>query len=394
MSQTQYRASSYTESSVPTTVWGPGTLAGRAILALGEATLKGLDRIVDRETRAIQKRFGVIRAVAPQLTPEMYSDLVELARPDLYPQHILETATEILFQQMDLGYGAAVALSIAQLTLSEAQLVVFRMYTSRDCDLSDDPEYPRAVRVTSPQKALDLLVYLIQVQPELTPVCFEVLDHLNRNPRKCLGLLRFRNHPIIRIHAENGLHIPQMCRTPLSELQLQFSQDRMCRWKSWRLLENAGHSLESHLLHINDVLLEAIAEHMYATTDFVDAAVDLFEVLLYSRVPQPHGTAADLLTMYISLSRDSWEPLAAVLNFVTLPKLPSRHKPWHISPSLGKRLRLGSISRPPTQTTLAESATSGSGTLLAQFLCHAERRLSNRYLQRSPEPWLLFGYAV
>jgi hypothetical protein len=42
--------------------------------------LKGLDRIIDRESRAIQKRFAVIRASVPHLTPKMYSDLIELSR--------------------------------------------------------------------------------------------------------------------------------------------------------------------------------------------------------------------------------------------------------------------------------------------------------------------------
>ncbi|KAJ7177048.1 hypothetical protein C8R46DRAFT_1346932 [Mycena filopes] len=75
MSRPSICASFYTESTVPGTVWGPGTLAGRAILALGEATLRSLDRIVDREARAIQKRFEAIRASIPHLTSEMYSDL-------------------------------------------------------------------------------------------------------------------------------------------------------------------------------------------------------------------------------------------------------------------------------------------------------------------------------
>jgi hypothetical protein len=80
MSSYANRVSFYTESTAPSTVWGPGTLAGRAILALGEATLKGLDRIIDRESRAIQKRFDTIRASVPHLTPEMYGDLIELSR--------------------------------------------------------------------------------------------------------------------------------------------------------------------------------------------------------------------------------------------------------------------------------------------------------------------------
>lgn len=137
-----------TASTVPSTVWGPGTLAGRAILALGEATLKGLDRVVDRESRAMQKRLKTIRGVVPHLTTEMYSDLIEFARydrsvhiemrnlfasssPDVYPQYILEAATAIVFHQLAVGFGAAVAVSISMLPGSEARLVMLRMLNSR-----------------------------------------------------------------------------------------------------------------------------------------------------------------------------------------------------------------------------------------------------------------------
>jgi hypothetical protein len=51
--------------------------------------------------------------------------------PDLYPQYILDMASDILFHQLPLGYGAAIALSVAQLSLSEARLVIFRMFTAR-----------------------------------------------------------------------------------------------------------------------------------------------------------------------------------------------------------------------------------------------------------------------
>ncbi|KAJ6534504.1 hypothetical protein DFH09DRAFT_1325392 [Mycena vulgaris] len=267
------RESLYTDSTVPSTVWGPGTLAGRAILALGEATLKGLDRIIDRESRAIQKRFEVIRGSVPHLTTDMYSDLIELSRPNLYPQYVLERAADIVFHQIDLGYSAAVSLSVSQLSLAEARLVVFRMFTSRSLDLSDD-EYQ--VGEKTPRKALDLLAMLIQVRPEMTSLCFEVVDYFVRDPHICVLC---REHPVIRIHAEESLNIPPICRTPLSELQMRFSQDNMYRWKNWKLLESAGHPAEGRLLHLNAVLLAAVREELCNTPDFFDAAVDLFDFL-------------------------------------------------------------------------------------------------------------------
>ncbi|KAJ6478692.1 hypothetical protein DFH09DRAFT_1292809 [Mycena vulgaris] len=310
MSRTAYRASAYaessayTESSVPSTVWGPGTLAGRAILALGEATLKGLDRIVDLEGRAIQRRLAAIRASVPELSTEMYSDLIELARPGLYPEDILEVATDILFQQIDLGYTASVVLSVAQLTLSEARLVLLRLFTSRDSEFYDDQ--------LSPIKVLDLLTTLLQLQPSLALACFDVLDILDRTPSMCLRLLDLRSHPALRAHAEDRLHIPQICLTPLSELQLRFSQDPKYRWWTWRQLELAGHSAVGRVLQLDTVLLHAVAQQSYATPEFFDAAVDMFDIICYSQLDLQR-VATNHLIACISMARHSWEPLTTVL---------------------------------------------------------------------------------
>ncbi|KAF7377199.1 hypothetical protein MSAN_00139600 [Mycena sanguinolenta] len=310
MSLLPRRTSFYTESTAPSTVWGSGTLAGRAILALGEATLKGLDRIIDRESRAIQKRLAVIRASVPHLTPEMYADLIELSRPELYPQYILDSASDILFYQLYSGYGAAIALSVAQLSLLDARLVVFQLLTSRKLEIRDDifGDEPLA-----PRSVLDFLATLVQVQPELKPVCFEVLDGLVQSPHICV---RFRDHPILRIHAEDDLNIPLICRTPLAEQQLRFSQDHMYRWKNWKLLERAGISSEDRLLQISTVLVDAASENRCWTTDFFDAAVDLFDILRFSPVPELREVATDHLIVCIS-TQESWEPLSVVLDFIS-----------------------------------------------------------------------------
>ncbi|KAJ7887658.1 hypothetical protein B0H14DRAFT_2695717 [Mycena olivaceomarginata] len=329
MSPSSNRISFYTQSTVPSTVWGPGTLAGRVILALGEATLKGLDRIIDRESRAIQKRFAVIRASVPHLTPEMYSDLVELSRPDLYPQYILELASDILFHQLQLGYGAAIALSVARLSLSEARLLIFRMLTSRKLEIYDDISSDGPL---APKSALDLLVTLVQVLPEMKSASFEVLDELVRNPHVCV---RFRDHPILRIHAEESLNIPLICRTPLAELQLRFSQDPMYRWKNWKLLESAGLSSESRLLHISTVLLSAVSKSgtgpqissMLRSIYLISSAI--------RQSPSCARSATDHLIACTSATRDSWEPLSIVLDFLShfamvgdRPILSLRYEPY------------------------------------------------------------------
>ncbi|KAJ7177049.1 hypothetical protein C8R46DRAFT_1078056 [Mycena filopes] len=362
MSRPSIRASFYTESTVPSTVWGPGTLAGRAILALGEATLRSLDRIVDREARAIQKRFEAIRASIPHLTSEMYSDLIELSRPDVYPQYILEMALDILIPQLHMGYGAAVALSVAQLPPSEAHLVIFRIFTSRKLALYGDED-------SEPRSPLDLLATLVQVQPEMSSVCFDVLDDLVRNPQFCLKLLSLREHPILRIHAEETLNIPPICRTPLAEIQLRFSEDHMYRWKNWKLLEGAGLAPESRLFYIGSVLLNAVAENWYWTPEVFDAAVDLFDFLRYSPVPEFRRAATDHLLACISSTRDSWEPLSIVLNFI------SRSAVSGSRPSLGLRYD----SSYPLDTVPSSPKTHARTPSEEVLYCHPQLRDFLRY---------------
>jgi len=60
------------------TTWGPGTLSGRALLALGEATIRGIDALL------IRRRLATIRIRAPSLADPMYKDLLELCRPAMY----------------------------------------------------------------------------------------------------------------------------------------------------------------------------------------------------------------------------------------------------------------------------------------------------------------------
>ncbi|KAJ7438521.1 hypothetical protein B0H11DRAFT_2104432 [Mycena galericulata] len=311
MSHSGPRENFYTESSVPSTVWGPGTLAGRAILALGEATLKGLDRIIDRESRAIEKRLHAIYSLAPHLTTDMYDDLIELSSPDVYPQDVMERASDLLVHQLNLGYGAAVASSLIKLPLSEARLVMFRLSTSRNFEI---PDYYNVVSIPPQFPALDLLAMLVQVLPDMTSICCELLDHLFRNPHVFMRLHRFRTHPILRVHAEEGLNIPEICRTPLSELQIRFSRDRMHRWKSWRALEGTAITAESRLIEISGVLLHA-SEDSYSTPEFFDSAVDLFDFLRYSQDPEIRRTATDHLIQCLSDIRNSWGTLSDVLNF-------------------------------------------------------------------------------
>ncbi|KAK7065000.1 hypothetical protein R3P38DRAFT_2827454 [Favolaschia claudopus] len=95
----------YTTTSSRTQL-GPGALAGKVILSLGKTVIRGAERIV------IAKRMTVIREHLP-CTGErfvegtdtlfmdgIFDDLVELSRPDLYPQSVRVPAMELILTQI------------------------------------------------------------------------------------------------------------------------------------------------------------------------------------------------------------------------------------------------------------------------------------------------------
>ncbi|KAJ7176997.1 hypothetical protein C8R46DRAFT_1077975 [Mycena filopes] len=337
----------YTVSTVPSTVWGPGTVAGRVILALGEATLKGIDRIVDLEARAIQSRLAVIRRQVPgNLPPVMYDDLAEMSRAHAYPQ-IMEEALQIMWLQIERGYAKAVASSLSQLWQSELEWVI--------CWIVHFSQYGLFGRIyeaaTPMEQALNFLSILVQVRPAAAGACFAALDHLFLNPRFCKVFVHLCQHPILTIYGEERANIPLLCRTPLSTLQLTHSANLRTRWDNW--LNNTGQSIEDRLLNTSAALVSTGSDDWPWVSDFWDAAYDLFDIIRYSMTPQHHRAAADQLIACLANSL-TWEPLRMVLDLVS--RFPSgsqvdKHS-GYISPSLATLLGYGpyisdiSASRP------------------------------------------------
>ncbi|KAJ7660871.1 Alpha/Beta hydrolase protein [Mycena polygramma] len=98
----------YTTTSSKTQ-WGPGALAGKAILALGKATIRGAERVV------IFKRMMVLREHLPcydeggaanSFMDRIFDDLLELSRPDLYPDSVRISAMELVLNQIASGHTA------------------------------------------------------------------------------------------------------------------------------------------------------------------------------------------------------------------------------------------------------------------------------------------------
>ncbi|KAJ7750824.1 hypothetical protein B0H16DRAFT_1460534 [Mycena metata] len=149
------------------------------------------------------------------------------------------------------------------------------------------------------QLALDFLSTLVQVRPGTAAACFAIIDQLSLSPRFLNPFFRLRDHPILRIHAEERANIPLLCRTPLTKLQLTFSGDLKHRWNNWTQLKSAGgQSAEDRLLDLEKVLLNPVSKDSDWpwTPDFWDAAHDLLDLLRYSDSSEVRRSATSLLS--------------------------------------------------------------------------------------------------
>ncbi|KAJ7136332.1 hypothetical protein C8R43DRAFT_1020507 [Mycena crocata] len=253
----------------------------------------------------MRRRLKRIRRSTPRLSKEMYSDLIELSRPELYPQRILDEAADILSQQLDAGnlVTAEIALTVSHLPSSEARMVILQLYRSR-------LRKKRTPLVRKGEESRrDFIAMLVQARPDFASTCFEVID-LDPHMPLCTDI------PLLRMHAEDRSNLPKVFRAPLSELQVTFTDDRMYRWKCWELLESAdsGYSGKNRMTRLESTLLDAVSKNCYETPEFYDAAVDLFDLIRHTDVPEVRYDAVDLLTRCISMDRDSWQHLRIILD--------------------------------------------------------------------------------
>ncbi|KAG6911430.1 hypothetical protein DXG01_016527 [Tephrocybe rancida] len=91
----------FSHSTSGSTIPGPGALSGKAILALGKATLRGAEFIIiRRRLNAIAGKFPLPDTVNIKGLEEMYDDLLELSRLHLYAGDIRDKALQILLFQI------------------------------------------------------------------------------------------------------------------------------------------------------------------------------------------------------------------------------------------------------------------------------------------------------
>ncbi|KAJ3762092.1 hypothetical protein EV360DRAFT_79654 [Lentinula raphanica] len=121
-----------TESSA-TTVWGPGTLSGRAIKSLGEASLRGVEKLI------VRWRLAKINAILPGLTSptssssknyttgeqleKIYDDLLELSRLDFYDTKVRQKALRMIMMQIGSRETHQLLLCVAK--WPQEEIIVF-----------------------------------------------------------------------------------------------------------------------------------------------------------------------------------------------------------------------------------------------------------------------------
>ncbi|KAJ7916860.1 hypothetical protein B0H13DRAFT_2446229 [Mycena leptocephala] len=104
---------------------GPGATAGKAILAMGKATLRSVESLI------ISRRLAAIRAAIPCTDnkesqnghlEKMFGDLLELSRPGLYPEGVRIQAMQILLAQIATEHTHLLRLSIAKWDVDSEEL--------------------------------------------------------------------------------------------------------------------------------------------------------------------------------------------------------------------------------------------------------------------------------
>ncbi|KAJ4000845.1 hypothetical protein F5050DRAFT_283961 [Lentinula boryana] len=143
-----------TESSA-TTVWGPGTLSGKAIKSLGEASLRGVDKLI------VRWRLAKINAILPGLTSpgsllrnpasgeqleKIYDDLLELSRLDFYDAKVRQKALKMIMMQIGSREANQLLLCVAKwpreeiiIFLSEMMPCIPLLWHNTDRDTSTTP---------------------------------------------------------------------------------------------------------------------------------------------------------------------------------------------------------------------------------------------------------------
>ncbi|KAJ7433028.1 hypothetical protein B0H11DRAFT_1939856 [Mycena galericulata] len=236
------------------TVWGPGTLSGRALLALGEVTIRGLNQIV------IWRRLATIRLRAP--SQSMCDDLLELCRPAMYSLRIRKEVLRLILTQICVeSKWSMLVLALCDWRQDEARLILHEVMRSlSDPELLHPSGWPL-------EGINNFLFAIIQVKGQWRDLVVEAVFQ---------DLELFIGHPI------HILCTQTTSESPLSTLQKTCSSKM--RADIWLSLHASGQRWEDRMLEIEENMA---AELDLSASKLLDAINDVViftrKVLLHIR---------------------------------------------------------------------------------------------------------------
>ncbi|KAJ7486137.1 hypothetical protein B0H11DRAFT_2017083 [Mycena galericulata] len=274
----------FTETS---TVWGPGTLSGRAILALGGATIRGIDALL------IRRKMLAIRRRAPgNLTSSMCNDLLELCRPALYSLRIAKEAIRLTLVQICAGPQLSrcmVAVFLCKWPRQEARLILFELI--------------RFLSTVPPgwelEKFHDFLLAIVQVKERWRSFVAEAVLLLQTTFPPLV------NHPAHIMANEVAAGLPE---SPLSLLQDAYSAHSSLRLDTWMLLQTCGQPLRERMLKIERILLATPDASKAETRDaIVDLGYFMGQIESQSDSGFDFGIRSSALSCLQSIPGTRWE---------------------------------------------------------------------------------------
>ncbi|KAJ7367223.1 hypothetical protein DFH08DRAFT_836882 [Mycena albidolilacea] len=281
-------------STDTSTVWGPGTVSGRALLALGEATIRGIDALL------IRRRLANIRLRIPFLTGSMCNDLLELCRPGMYSVRIAKQALGLTLTQICAGPESSVYLfviSLCKWSRQEARFILLELVRSLH-----EVIHPPGWKL---ERFYDLMIAIIQVQDRWRSFVVEaavLLDKASSIPI---------THPIHLLSAEATADLPE---SPLSNFQEAYSQSM--RFKTWISLQACGMSMQDRMRKTEEILLQPKNS---STARTVDALADVLIFVGWSQSHLDFDIQSSALECFQSITAAQWHSVQnqpALANFM------------------------------------------------------------------------------
>ncbi|KAF7296847.1 hypothetical protein MIND_00916000 [Mycena indigotica] len=186
------RADSYDTSSgssdaqSSSTVPGPGELSGKAIMALGRATIRGIDHfVIMRQLAVIAGQFPLRGAAGEreEEVREMFVDLLEFSRPGLYREEVNKKALRLLLAQIATGETALLIRVLSQwdklelkLFLAEVLVQLAPLWNPRLGSFLSAPLLTAYTNAGPPTPMTPLLHFLSRLVRTRASICQVTLD--------------------------------------------------------------------------------------------------------------------------------------------------------------------------------------------------------------------------